>query len=89
MAKAQNPHGFADVHHTSHNGCKACAMEQLDILEKAGCNPKSICIGHLSDITDDLQAETHKAIAKRGAFLGSIRSATGWRRVMPRRSPSS
>jgi len=70
MAKAQIRTALPMFTHTSHNGCKACAMEQLDILEKAGCNPKSICIGHLSDITDDLQAETHKAIAKRGAFLG-------------------
>ena len=69
-AKAQIRTALPMFTHTSHSGCKACAMEQLDILEKAGCNPKSICIGHLSDITDDLQAETHKAIARRGAFLG-------------------
>ncbi len=56
--------------HTSHAGCKSCALEQLDILEKVGVNPQHLCIGHLSDITDDPQAETHKAIAKRGAFLG-------------------
>jgi len=56
--------------HTSHAGCKKCALEQLDILESAGTNPQNLCIGHLSDITDDPHAETHKAIAKRGAFLG-------------------
>jgi phosphotriesterase-related protein len=56
--------------HTSHAGCKACALEQLDILEKVGVNPRNLCIGHLSDITDDPRAETHKAIAKRGVFLG-------------------
>jgi phosphotriesterase-related protein len=56
--------------HTSHTGCKKCAIEQLDILESAGTNPQNLCIGHLSDITDDPHAETHKAIAKRGAFLG-------------------
>jgi phosphotriesterase-related protein len=56
--------------HTSHAGCKKCAIEQLDILESVGTNPQNLCIGHLSDITDDPHAETHKAIAKRGAFLG-------------------
>ena len=70
MAKAQIRTALPMFTHTSHNGCKACAMEQLDILEKAGCSLKSICIGHLSDIADDPQGETHKAIAKRGAFLG-------------------
>ncbi len=70
MAKAQIRTALPMFTHTSHNGCKACAMEQLDILEKAGCNLKSICIGHLSDITDDPQGETHKAIARRGAFVG-------------------
>jgi phosphotriesterase-related protein len=56
--------------HTSHAGCKKCALEQLDILESVGANPQHLCIGHLSDISDDPHAETHKAIAKRGAFLG-------------------
>jgi phosphotriesterase-related protein len=56
--------------HTSHAGCKACALEQLDILEGVGVNMRSLCIGHLSDITDDPRAETHKAIARRGAFVG-------------------
>ena len=56
--------------HTSHAGCKKCALEQLDILESVGANPQNLCIGHLSDISDDPHAETHKAIAKRGAFLG-------------------
>ena len=35
-----------------------------------GVNPRLVCIGHLADITDDPRAETHKALAKRGAFLG-------------------
>ena len=70
MGKAQIRTALPMFTHTSHNGCKACATAQLDILEQAGCSLKSICIGHLSDITDDPQGETHKAIAKRGAFLG-------------------
>jgi predicted metal-dependent phosphotriesterase family hydrolase len=56
--------------HTPHSGCKGCAIEQLGILQKSGADMRKICIGHLSDITDDPQAETHKTIAKTGAFLG-------------------
>ena len=56
--------------HNPHDGCKSCALEQLDIIESMGVNPHLVCIGHLSDITDDPKAETHKALAKRGAFLG-------------------
>jgi len=56
--------------HTPHQGCRSCALEQLDIIEKAGVDPRLVCIGHIADITDDPKAETHKALAKRGAFLG-------------------
>jgi phosphotriesterase-related protein len=56
--------------HTPHEGCRPCGVEQLDIIEKAGVDPKLVCIGHLADITDDPKAETHIALAKRGAFLG-------------------
>jgi phosphotriesterase-related protein len=56
--------------HTPHEGCAKCALEQLDIIEEMGVNPRLVCIGHLADITDDPRAETHKALARRGAFLG-------------------
>lgn len=56
--------------HTSHDGCAQCALDQLALFEAEGVSPQSVCIGHLSDITDDPRAETHKAIAKRGAFVG-------------------
>lgn len=56
--------------HTPHQGCQKCALDQLDIFTSQGVDPRRICIGHLSDITDDPQAETPKAIAKRGAFVG-------------------
>ena len=70
IGKAQRRTALPIFTHTSHAGCKACALEQLDILIAAGASPQSLCIGHLSDITDDPRAETHKEIAKRGAFLG-------------------
>ncbi|HYL35063.1 MAG TPA: hypothetical protein VEV17_04025 [Bryobacteraceae bacterium] len=56
--------------HNPHTGCGPCGLEQMDVIESMGVNPAHVCIGHLADITDDPKAETHKAIAKRGAFLG-------------------
>jgi predicted metal-dependent phosphotriesterase family hydrolase len=56
--------------HTPHSGCKGCALEQLELLQKSGVDMKRVCIGHLSDIGDDPAAETHKTIGKTGAFLG-------------------
>jgi phosphotriesterase-related protein len=56
--------------HMPHEGCRPCGAQQLDIIESMGVDPRLVCIGHLSDITDDPKAETHKALAKRGAFLG-------------------
>ena len=70
MGKTQVRTGLPVFTHTSHAGCKKCALEQLDILESTGANLRNVCIGHLSDIRDDAKAETHKQIAKRGAFLG-------------------
>jgi phosphotriesterase-related protein len=58
--------------HTPHESCPGCALEQLDLLEKAGVNPRSICIGHISSFKppDDPGMTTAKSIAKRGAFVG-------------------
>jgi phosphotriesterase-related protein len=70
IGKTQRRTALPIFTHTSHASCKKCALEQLDILESVGTNPQNLCIGHLSDINDDPRAETHKEIAKRGAFLG-------------------
>lgn len=45
------------------------AMEQLDILEAAGVKPQRIVIGHVGNLVDP-KVEVHKAICKRGAFIG-------------------
>ena len=45
------------------------AMEQLDLLEDAGAKPNRIVIGHLGNLVDNNVA-VHKAICKRGAFIG-------------------
>ena len=62
--------GLPIMTHTPHQGCPSCALEQLDIIEEMGVDPRLICIGHLADIVDDPGAELHKALARRGAFLG-------------------
>ena len=58
--------------HTDHEGCGSCALEQLDIFESEGVDPAHLCIGHLSDVTleEDADSRTHKTIAERGAFVG-------------------
>lgn len=70
MAKAVKRTNLPLYSHTPHSGCKSCALEQLEIFTKAGSDLNKICIGHLSDITDDPNAETHKTIAKAGAWVG-------------------
>ncbi|HKT79675.1 MAG TPA: amidohydrolase family protein, partial [Vicinamibacterales bacterium] len=45
------------------------ALEQLDILEDAGVNPNRIVIGHLGNLVD-ANVAVHRAICKRGAFIG-------------------
>ena len=70
MAQAVKRTNLPLYSHTPHTGCKGCALEQLEIFTKAGVDMKKICIGHLSDIGDDPNAETHKTIAKSGAWLG-------------------
>ena len=45
------------------------AIEQLDILEDAGVDPKRVAIGHLGNLNDP-KVYVHKTICRRGAFVG-------------------
>ncbi len=45
------------------------ALEQLDILEDAGVDPRRVAIGHLGNLADP-QAYVHKTVCRRGAFVG-------------------
>lgn len=45
------------------------ALEQLDILEDAGVKPERVVIGHLGNLVDPA-VYVHKAICRRGAFVG-------------------
>lgn len=45
------------------------ALQQLDILEDAGVDPKHVVIGHLGNL-NDTSTEIHRAVIRRGAFVG-------------------
>jgi len=45
------------------------ALEQLDILEDQGVKPDRVVIGHLGNLVD-ANVYVHKAICRRGAFVG-------------------
>jgi phosphotriesterase-related protein len=45
------------------------ALEQLDILEDAGVDPRRVVIGHLGNLVDP-NTEVQRAIIRRGAFVG-------------------
>ena len=57
--------------HVPHESCPGCALEQLDVFESVGVDPRHVCIGHLAtiQIKHDPTMETHQKIAKRGAFV--------------------
>jgi phosphotriesterase-related protein len=52
------------------------ALEQLDILEDAGVDPKRVAIGHLGNLNDP-SLYVHKTICRRGAFVGFDRQGSG------------
>ena len=53
------------------------ALEQLDILEDAGVDPRRVCIGHLGNLNDP-QVYVHKTICRRGAYVGFDRQGGGF-----------
>jgi phosphotriesterase-related protein len=53
----------------THTNMGKGGLEQLDVLESVGVDPARVAIGHLGGLTDS-KAEVHKAICKRGAFVG-------------------
>lgn len=52
------------------------ALQQLDLLEDAGVEPRRICIGHLGNLTDP-GLYVHKHICRRGGFVGFDRQGGG------------
>ena len=53
----------------THTDNGKCAEEQLDILESMGVAPDRVAIGHLGSLVAP-EVEVHKAICRRGAFVG-------------------
>lgn len=53
------------------------ALEQLDILEDSGVDPRRVCIGHLGNLNDP-QAYVHKTVCRRGAYVGIDRQGGGF-----------
>jgi phosphotriesterase-related protein len=45
------------------------ALEQLDLLEDVGVDPKKVVIGHVGNLVDP-NVEIQRAICRRGAFIG-------------------
>jgi phosphotriesterase-related protein len=52
------------------------ALEQLDLLEDAGVDPRRVAIGHLGNLTDP-NVYVHKTLCRRGAFIGFDRQGGG------------
>ena len=71
IGKANVRTGVPIFTHVPHEGCPSCALEQLDVFESVGVNPRSVAIGHLATIqtVQDPEMKTHLTIAKRGAFV--------------------
>jgi phosphotriesterase-related protein len=71
-AKAQQRTGLPIFTHTNYstgpNVSMDMAVRQLDVLEAAGGNPRSIAIGHVCCL-DDPMVEIAKRVARRGAFI--------------------
>jgi phosphotriesterase-related protein len=53
----------------THTNFGKAALEQLDIFESLGVNPRRVAIGHVGGLIDP-KVEVHKALCKRGAFVG-------------------
>jgi phosphotriesterase-related protein len=58
------------------------ALEQLDILEDAGVKPERVVIGHLGNLVDT-NVYVHKAICRRGAFVGFDRQGVNDAQQVP------
>ncbi len=58
------------------------ALEQLDILEDAGVKPERVIIGHLGNLVDT-NVYVHKAICRRGAFVGFDRQGVNDTQQVP------
>ena len=69
-------HGATNLPVFTHTGIPGkSAIEQLDLLEDAGVDPRRVAIGHLGNLTDP-GAYVHKTLCRRGAFVGFDRQGS-------------
>ena len=52
------------------------AIEQLNLLEDSGVDPRRVAIGHLGNL-DDSKVYVHRQICRRGAYVGFDRQGGG------------
>ena len=70
-------HRETDLPVFTHTGIPGrSALEQLDILEDAGVDPRRVCIGHLGNLNDP-EVYVHKTLCRRGAFVAFDRQGSG------------
>ncbi len=70
-------HGATNLPVFTHTGIPGkSALEQLDILEDAGVDPRRVAIGHLGNLTDP-DVYVHKTICRRGGYVGFDRQGGG------------
>jgi phosphotriesterase-related protein len=63
-------HGATNLPIFTHTGIPGkSALEQLDILEDTGVEPRRVAIGHLGNLSDP-KVYVHKTICRRGAYVG-------------------
>jgi phosphotriesterase-related protein len=74
VGKAHQATNLAVFTHTGIPG--KSALEQLDILEDAGVDPRRVCIGHLGNLADP-NVYVHRTICRRGAYVGFDRQGSG------------
>jgi phosphotriesterase-related protein len=77
-------HAATNIPIFTHTGIPGkSALEQLDILEDAGVDPRRVVIGHLGNLVD-ANTEFQRAIIRRGAFVGIDRQGgAGDAQVVP------
>ena len=63
-------HAATNIPIFTHTGIPGkSALQQLDLLEDAGVDPRHVAIGHLGNLVD-ANTDVHRAIIRRGAFVG-------------------
>ena len=71
VARAHLRTGLPIFTHTPHESCPSCAIDQMDVIEGQGVDLSHVVIGHMATVKpEDNPLATHRAVARRGAFVG-------------------